>query len=102
MAVHPLFEGFRDALMAGVRGGQELCCALATVQRVLPSEVATSGAFPCYRYVNRLSGEETVSPHLGRLVEQWMRALDCATQLDVELRRDRQLPEHAEVEVQDG
>lgn len=77
---------FRDALVAGVRRGQQLRHAFSTVQRVRRECVGVD-AHPVFRYVSRTSGEVVESSRVVQLVERWMVDLDMLTQLDVAVRR---------------
>jgi hypothetical protein len=87
MRLAPILVPFREALIVGVRGGQLLRSPLSTLQRVRSGEFATSGAFPRYRYANRVTGEVLETACLDLLVDRWMRDLDFATQMDVSCRR---------------
>ena len=79
---------FRQALLAGMRRGQRLNCALATLEPIRQVDVVTSGgAWRCYRYANRLTGDVQESSALEALVDRWMDDLERSTRLSTELNR---------------
>lgn len=79
---------FKEALIVGVRRGQRLSCPVSTLQRLLRDARPSSGAFPVYRYANRITGEVVESARVERLVDRWMSDLDLATQLNLAMRRE--------------
>ena len=87
-AISQLLVPFKESLIIGVRGGQRLRCPVSTLQRLRSDARPSSGAFPVYRYANRVTGEVVESARVDFLVERWMGDLDLSTQINLKMRRN--------------